>query len=453
VARRAPFTRHPLAIVGVLIATASAAVFVAMAVAGLSGMFNNPYAGLVVFLAIPAVFVVGLLLIPLGMWLERKQLRRDPNAVAEWPVLDFRRPEMRRNALLISALTAVNIVIVLLGGYGGLHWMESPGFCGQVCHTPMQPQFDAWQAATHARIACVACHIGEGPAAFVHAKLAGVRQLAHVVTNSYPRPVPPGTDLPPGAQARTCTNCHQPGRAAGDRVKVLREYAEDEKNTETLTVLQMHVNAASPSGRAIHWHADPANRVEFVATGPDRQTIPYVKVTDARGQVKEYVAPDTPEEVIRTGNRRLMECGDCHNAVGHPIAPTAEKAIDQAIAAAGVSRDLPFVRREGLTLLKAAYPSHEVASSAIDQGLRSFYASQGGAPDDQTVARTVAALQDLYRRNVFPTMRVTWGTYPNNGGHFTSNGCFRCHDESHTATDGSTISADCGLCHTQIERP
>ena len=111
------------------------------------------------------------------------------------------------------------------------------------------------------------------------------------------------------------------------------------------------------------------------------------------------------------------------------------------------------MRREGLKLLKAAYPSHEVAASAIDQGIRGFYTSQGSTPDEQMVARTVAALQDLYRRNVFPTMSVTWGTYPNNGGHITSNGCFRCHDENHSATDGSTISADCEYCHRQIERP
>ena len=50
-------------------------------------------------------------------------------------------------------------------------------------------------------------------------------------------------------------------------------------------------------------------------------------------------------------------------------------------------------------------------------------------------------------------MKVTWGSYPNNIGHITSTGCFRCHDESHTAKDGTTISGDCEYCHKQIERP
>jgi hypothetical protein len=54
---------------------------------------------------------------------------------------------------------------------------------------------------------------------------------------------------------------------------------------------------------------------------------------------------------------------------------------------------------------------------------------------------------------VFPGMSVTWGSYPNNRGHVTSNGCFRCHDSSHEAKDGSTISGDCETCHKQIERP
>ena len=110
-------------------------------------------------------------------------------------------------------------------------------------------------------------------------------------TNSYPKPIPPGANMPPGAQAMTCANCHQPGRVVGDRVRVIREYADDEANTETMTVLQMHMSGLRPtSERAIHWHADPAVRVEYVSTDAERQTIPYVKVTDAKGQVKEFVA-------------------------------------------------------------------------------------------------------------------------------------------------------------------
>ena len=158
---RETLVRHPLAIAGALITTVSAVVFIALAIAVLAGMFENPYAGLVVFVAIPAVFLPGLLLIPAGMWLQQRKLRAPPRRGGGWPVLDFAR-RVRRRALVVAALTAANVVIVLLAGYGGLHWMESPTFCGQVCHTPMQPQFTAWQSAPHARVACVSCHIGEG---------------------------------------------------------------------------------------------------------------------------------------------------------------------------------------------------------------------------------------------------------------------------------------------------
>jgi hypothetical protein len=450
---RQALARHPLAIAGALLATASGVAFVVLVIAALAGMFQNPYAGLVVFVAIPAGFLLGLLFIPLGMWLQRRKLARDASAAAEWPVLDFRRADVRHTALIVAAVTVVNVVIVLLAGYGGLHWMESPAFCGQVCHTPMQPQFTAWSDAPHGRVACVQCHIGEGAEAFVHAKLAGVRQLVQVATGSYPRPIPPGAQMPPGEQARTCSNCHQPGRIAGDRIRVSREYAEDEANTETITVLQMHLGATVSSERAIHWHADPAVRVEYVATDPARETIPYVKVTYANGQVKEYRAPDTTDEVVQGGTRRTMDCVDCHNTVGHPVSATAEQAVDRAIAAALVSRDLPFARREGVRLVKASYESQEAALREIDRGLREFYKSRGGSADEDALARAVTALQGLYSRNVFPTMNVTWGSYPDNRGHITATGCFRCHDDSHAAEDGSTISADCYYCHTQIERP
>jgi NapC/NirT cytochrome c family, N-terminal region len=451
---RAALLRHPVAIGGALITTASAVVFVTLAIGLSAGLFErNPYAGLVVFVAIPAVFVLGLLLIPFGMWLEERRRRLRPEETTDWPVFDFRLARVRRTALAITALTAVNIVIILLAGYGSLHWMESPQFCGQVCHTPMHPQFTAWSAAIHARVACVDCHIGEGAGAFVHAKLAGVRQLVHVATNRVPQPIPPGAEMPPGAQARTCGGCHPPGRMPGDLIHTSREYADDEANSETATTLVMHVGGGASSPRAIHWHADPAVHIEYVATDAERQTIPYVKVTDAKGQVKEYRAPDTTDQAIATGTRRTMDCIDCHNTVGHPIAATPEQAVDRAIAAVPESRKLPLARREGIRLVKESYPSQDEALRAIDRELRKFYESREGTADGAALARTISAVQEAYQRNVFPAMKVTFGTYPDNRGHVTSNGCFRCHDDSHEAKDGSKISGDCEYCHKQLEQP
>src|SRR5678815_2646307 len=91
--------RHPVTLAGAVIATVGAVAFLTLLAADLLGLFTNPYAGLVIFIAVPALFVVGLLLIPLGIWLQRRALRRDPAPTAEWPVIDLGRPRVR--AILI----------------------------------------------------------------------------------------------------------------------------------------------------------------------------------------------------------------------------------------------------------------------------------------------------------------------------------------------------------------
>jgi len=423
-----------------------------LVIAMLAGLLKNPYAGLLVFVALPAVFMFGVLLIVAGARLRRRRLRQDPGAIDEWPIVDFRRTSVRRAVLLMTALAAVNVVIVLLAGYGTLHWMKSPNFCGRTCHTPMQPQFTAWTLASHARVACVSCHVGDGSAAFIESKLAGVRQLLAVAGNSYSRPIPPGAEMHPGEQAEACAACHQPGRETGDRIRVVREYADDEAGTETLTVLQMHVGKTVASVRAIHWHADPAIRVEYVAADAARQTIPWVRVTGAGGRTKEYVAPGSADPAASDGSRRTMDCIDCHNTIGHPVAATPEAAVNAAIASARVSRDLPFARREIVRLVKTSYPTDDAAMRAIDEGLRRFYESNSQSIDSDAVSRAVDVARDVYRRNVFPAMHVTWGSYPDNTGHVSAPGCFRCHDDRHKASDGSVISGDCEFCHQQIER-
>ena len=101
--RISALARHPLAIAGALVATAMAVVFVALAIAMTAGWLDNPYAGLVVFVVVPALFVVGVLLIPAGMQLQRRKQAHHADPAEDWPVVDFRRPVVRRTALLVTA--------------------------------------------------------------------------------------------------------------------------------------------------------------------------------------------------------------------------------------------------------------------------------------------------------------------------------------------------------------
>jgi hypothetical protein len=65
--------RSPLSIAGMVLTTISAVVFLVVFLADLFGMHTNPYVGILFFLVLPALFVLGLLMIPLGVWVERRR--------------------------------------------------------------------------------------------------------------------------------------------------------------------------------------------------------------------------------------------------------------------------------------------------------------------------------------------------------------------------------------------
>ena len=66
------------------------------------------------------------------------------------------------------------------------------------------------------------------------------------------------------------------------------------------------------------------------------------------------------------------------------------------------------------------------------------------------IDQAAKALSDIYGENVFPLMKVTWGTHPNNLGHNDYPGCFRCHDGSHNTKEGKSIGNDCSTCHNLL---
>ena len=137
------------------------------------------------------------------------------------------------------------------------------------------------------------------------------------------------------------------------------------------------------------------------------------------------------------------------------MSASADEAVDRAIAAGAVSRELPFVRRELVAALTAPYADDGAAAVGIAKRLTNFYAGQKHATPT-LVSEAVNAGQRLYSTNVFQDMKVTWGTYRNQRGHSDDvPGCFRCHDDEHKAADGRLVRQDCELCHKepQAQRP
>jgi hypothetical protein len=115
-----------------------------------------------------------------------------------------------------------------------------------------------------------------------------------------------------------------------------------------------------------------------------------------------------------------------------------------------MSASLPFLKKKGLELLVAKYDTSAAAAERIPVGLTSYY--EKDQPEifktrTADVREAAAVLADIYSRNVFPEFKVDWGTYPNNLGHETSPGCFRCHDGNHATAKGEKLTNNCFDCH------
>lgn len=439
--------RTPLAAFGVVLTTACALLFLLAIGVEWFGLIENPYVGILIFGALPAGLALGLTLVVIG----NLRGRRRGAAEISWPTIDMKNRGQRVFVMGLLAASIVNIAIFAMAGYGAVHYMETPSFCGQVCHAVMEPEYVAHAQGPHANVTCVSCHVGSGAGALVSSKIDGTRRLVGFITGNIVRPIEtPVITMRPARE--TCGTCHWPEKIHGDRLKVVKEYAEDETSTETVTTLELRVGGGSTAlgiGEGIHWHMHVSNRVEFIALDAERQDIPYVKLTMADGTVREFKRPGVTDEVLAGGTRRAMDCTDCHNRPSHRFAPSAERAANEVIALGQVPRSLPFVRREMVKALKTEAASKDEALAAIERSLRGFYADieTPATPAAAEIDRAVQVTQALYRTNVFPQMKITWGSYRNELGHTDSTGCFRCHDEEKATADGQTISQDCESCH------
>ena len=420
---------------------------------------SGPYIGIFTWIIFPAFLILGLLLFFLGMGLERRRRRKHGYAgVAPYPRLDFNVSSLRYKFLWGTIVAVVFLLSSGVGSYQAYQFSESEQFCGTTCHVPMHPEFTAYQASPHARVRCVDCHVGSGAGWYVRAKWNGAHQLLGVMTGKYPRPIPtPVRNLRPASD--TCEQCHWPERYIGEQVKVFTHFSSDEKNTVRQVRLLLKTGGGSATGplaAGIHWHMNIANRITYIATDPQRQNIPWVRLEDAQGHVTEYKlrSANLTSDKIAAAPKRLMDCIDCHSRPAHVYTPP-DTSVDLSMLGGRIDPTLPNIKNFASTALTEKYDDTPAAlrgiANEIDQAYHTKYPDayrDRKAAIDQAIAET----QSIFERTIFPEMKVDWRTHPNNIGHLYSAGCFRCHDGDHVSADGKVVRKDCNLCHTVLDQ-
>ena len=407
---------------------------------------SNPYLGILSYLVAPAFLFLGLVLVLGGAWWQRRQFTRNPDAPAPTLAIDLNRPRDRRLLLWSGLGTITFLLCTAFGSYQTYHYTESVQFCGQVCHTVMEPEFVTYQRGAHARVACVECHIGSGATWYVKSKLSGAYQVYSTMFAKYSRPIPtPVHNLRP-AQA-TCEQCHWPEKFVGNLDRTYNRFLMDDENTAYSVRLLLHVGGGAPAHGpvgGIHWHMNVANRVEYYAPDPQRQTIPWVRVTNKEGRSTTYRTPDFQGDPD-PGQVRTMDCIDCHNRPAHQF-KSPNDAVDEALYLDRIDLTLPAIKRTAVELLTGKYATSEEAVAAIAAGMRRKY------PQHPGTEKAIDELVTIYEHNFFPEMKSDWSAYPDNQSHKDWAGCFRCHDNNHfAATPEQKIPAsDCNACHTLV---
>jgi len=439
----AHLSNNPISLTGVVLVTTAGVLWLFLLPTYLRGLVAHPYMGILLFLMLPGVFFAGLALIPLGIWLRyRRERKRGPvewTEPARWNMSD-----VRRIAAFVAVTTVANLVIGSQLTYRAVSYMDSVTFCGLTCHRIMIPEYTAYQHSPHSRVECVNCHIGPGASWFVRSKLSGVNQVFNYALNTFPRPIPvPVQSLRPARE--TCEACHWPTRFSGDRLRVIDEFGDDEKNTETKTVLLMHVGGGN-GGVGIHGrHVGAGVEVEY-ASDPSRQNIAWVRYKGADGKVTEYRAAGVKPGAESKLEHRVMDCIDCHNRPSHNY-ELPERAVDEAFNDGLIPQSLPFIHKQGIEIVKRSWRTKDEGLAGIPAAVTAFYRQNYPAASATDVRKAGTELAAVWSRNVYPELRIQWGTYPNNLGHVDFPGCFRCHDGSHSSATGDSITQDCEACH------
>jgi hypothetical protein len=447
-------SRHWLGKSGVVITNAAFFTLIFLELLRISGILTNSYSGLVTYMTLPALFIFGLLLIPMGWWRLKKGSGLDNAGLMkrEFDAEFLKAKSTGSNlTMTITVLTLINLIFFGTISARMLHFMDKPVFCGTACHV-MEPEWTTYQASPHAHVACVSCHVGEGVGALIDSKINGLYQVLSVSLNLYEKPIPtPVHQLRPARE--TCEKCHWPEKFYGMRLKTITHFQNDSLNSPKYTTLALKVGAAeSEPGSGIHWHISRGHEVIYKSLGEKRERMAWAEVHYANGEIRRFENSNLPEKAEESDYEiRTMDCVDCHNRATH-IYENMEYAIDRRMAQELIPNKLPYIKNVAMAALSNEYPDKSQGIETISRYVNNVYRRdypQLAIAHAADIDKAADAVSSIYQRNIFPAMEIGWDAYkPHIGHQYEDAGCFRCHNEDMQDSEGNSIDYDCTLCHS-----
>ncbi len=446
-----------LSITGFIMVVNSLILILILFIFSLISAQSNIYLGLYIYIILPVFLVLGLILIPVGILFRIKKKVGEEDIIVGWPVFDMNLKKHRSSLIKISTITFILLVASAMGSYSAYKYTETVEFCGKLCHKVMEPEYTTYLNSSHARVACVECHVGEGAGWYVKSKMSGLYQVYSVLFHKYPRPIAtPIHSLRPARE--TCERCHWPQKFYARKLVSLRSYLSDSTNTEWNISMLLKIgpeHSAMGLSEGIHWHINKDFKIEYASNSKDRESIPWVRLTNLKtGEVKVFNDEENKldKKALDTLEKRQMDCMDCHNRPSHNYR-SAPNYVDNAMISGLIPKNLPFIKKAAMEALKVPFTDKDTALLTINSLITSYYKNDHQAVyagNVMRVRKAITAVQGEYQKNAFPYMRADASRYLNHIGHIESDGCFRCHSDRHKTDKGETISRNCDLCHTIV---
>jgi hypothetical protein len=419
----------------------------------------SPYIGILTYMVFPGFLISGILVFLYGLIRESRRRRRlGAMEALPYPRLDLNEPRQRKKFTFILTGGCFLGILLAFVGYNAYLFTDSNTFCGKLCHSVMKPEYTAYLNGPHARVPCVDCHVGTGVSWYVKSKISGAPQVFALWFRTYSTPIPtPLKNLRPARE--TCEECHWPEKFYGAQLMQYPYFRYNKENTPEQISLLVRTGGGTLNlgeNAGIHWHMAINEKVYFRATDPGLQQIPWIKVINGDGSETIYrdKSVNFSDEELNRLPLNFMDCMDCHNRPSHVFLPP-ETAVDQAMAGGYISSRLPWIKKLALDALMKDYGDRQNVYEEIGQFIEAYYAKNYPKVlknQKAELKQAVGTIFGIYDRNVFPTMKVNWTTYPNNIGHRNWPGCFRCHNNRHVSQAGKVLTSGCPVCHTTPQR-